>query len=154
MGLDKSLIIFNSRACFLSKESLLVLLCFQETLPRWDASALTQLCAGLAASRRAARQPLESLEVKGVNGWGRLVHRCVEASSRSLTDECMAQEPYWNSTGTLEFRFSAKNFRFFTFFCLCAIFEGAAQSRTMATGCACTLPGKSWSTQGRISALL
>lgn len=50
----------------------------QETLPRWDASALTQLCAGLAASRRAARQPLESLEVKGVNGWGRLVHRCVE----------------------------------------------------------------------------
>jgi hypothetical protein len=62
------------------------LLCFpifpcQETLPRWDASALTQLCAGLAASRRAARQPLESLEVKGVNGWGRLVHRCVEAMS-------------------------------------------------------------------------
>ena len=53
----------------------------QETLPRWDASALAQLCAGLAASRRAARQPLESLEVKGVNGWGRLVHRCVEAMS-------------------------------------------------------------------------
>ena len=51
----------------------------EETLPKWDASALTQLCAALAASRRAARQPLETLEVKGMNAWGRVVHRCVEA---------------------------------------------------------------------------
>eukprot|EP00438_Fugacium_kawagutii_P016864 Skav219696 [mRNA] locus=scaffold817:244995:245999:+ [translate_table: standard] len=49
-----------------------------ETLTAWDASALTTLCLALAASRRAARQPLESLEVKGANAWGRFVHRCVE----------------------------------------------------------------------------
>ncbi|CAK9110436.1 Uncharacterized protein SCF082_LOCUS51292 [Durusdinium trenchii] len=51
----------------------------QETLWRWDASAVTALCMALAGSKRAARHPLETMETpQGANAWGRFAGRCVE----------------------------------------------------------------------------